>query len=238
MAVARDNGIELAKKRNFNCSFTLYDVSRPIYPGMLVWKDKPEKGPSFITSRDYPRETRLSLDSHTGTHVDAPLHMIVGGASTSQVAAERFVGECRVVDLTHVQERITRADLESIHATDPFVPQEFVLLKTRNSWQITPPFDPHFVFLAQDAAEFLAARDVRGVGIDSLGIERDQPDHPSHRRLLAAGIAIIEGLYLARVPAGRYFLVAAPLPLVGVDAAPARAFLLRFHESRRKGDLP
>ncbi|MBE3576832.1 MAG: cyclase family protein [Limnochordales bacterium] len=211
-------------------SFTLYDISRPIYPGMLVWKDKPEKAPCFTTSREHPRETRLSFDSHSGTHVDAPLHMIPGGAPINQVALERFVGSCRVVDLTHIEEKITRADLESVDALDPLVPRDFVLLKTRNSWQIAPPFDQRFVYLARDGAEFLAERGVRGVGIDSLGIERDQPGYPSHRCLLVAGIPIIEGLYLARVPAGRYFLVAAPLPLVGIDAAPARVFLIRFDE--------
>ena len=64
------------------------------------------------------------------------------------------------------------------------------------------------------------------MGIDSLGIERDQANYGTHLSLLGENIIIIEGLRLEQVEEGRYFMVAAPLKLVGVEAAPARIFLL------------
>ena len=67
---------------------------------------------------------------------------------------------------------------------------------------------------------------INGVGIDGLGVERAQPGHPTHRTLFANDVIVIEGLRLKDVPAGEYFMVAAPLKLVGIDAAPSRVLLM------------
>ena len=67
---------------------------------------------------------------------------------------------------------------------------------------------------------------VRGVGTDALGIERGQEGHPTHRLLFRNNVVIVEGLRLKDVAAGSYFMVIAPLKLTGIDAAPARAFLI------------
>ncbi len=70
---------------------------------------------------------------------------------------------------------------------------------------------------------------VKAVGTDYLGIERDQPGHETHRALLSHRVAIIEGLRLADVDAGkRYYLLCLPLKIVGFEAAPARAVLLKI----------
>ncbi|EKS54207.1 cyclase, partial [Citrobacter freundii ATCC 8090 = MTCC 1658 = NBRC 12681] len=92
-----------------------------------------------------------------------------------------------------------------------------------NSWEDAFSFE--FVYLAQDGAAYLAEKGVRGVGTDALGIERSQEGHPTHKTLFGAGVIVIEGLRLREVPAGKYFMVAAPLKLVGTDAAPARVLL-------------
>ncbi|MBE3574259.1 MAG: cyclase family protein [Firmicutes bacterium] len=214
----------------------VFDISLLIYPGMAVWKDRQEKRPSVRITRDFAadgiRESRLELDSHTGTHVDAPLHMMPGGSSIDQLSGPQLVGPGRVLDLTAVQDHIGRTDLEPYARV--IQPGEFVLLKTANS--PGPPFDPHFVFLAEDGAAFLAGLGVRGVGIDALGIERDQPGHPTHRILFQHGVTILEGLRLRHVPAGSYLLVAAPLLVAGGDAAPARVFLLG--EGAKEGRIP
>ncbi|MGE5594192.1 MAG: cyclase family protein [Betaproteobacteria bacterium] len=199
------------------------DVSMDVRPGMPVYKDQERRQPVFETVSTYADgalETRLHLDSHTGTHLDAPSHMIPGGRHVHELPPEALVGECRVLALDHVEERITQADLreQGVRAG------EFVLLKTRNSRAAA--FDPGFVYLGRDGAEFLAGLPARGVGIDALGIERDQPGHPSHIALFRAGVLVLEGLRLAGVAPGRYLLVIAPIKLVGTDAAPARVYLL------------
>ncbi len=198
----------------------IYDVTGSIFEGMAVYKNKPEKQPKLKTvTNGYVTESRIDMDVHTGTHIDAPLHMMTDGETFESIPLDNLVGMCTVLDLTAVHDRITKADLERFAIREG----DFVLLKTRNSDDDAFRFD--FVFLAQDGAEYLARLGVRGVGIDALGIERDQPGHPTHHILFQNGVIVMEGLRLKEVEAGEYFMVAAPLKIVGTDAAPARVLL-------------
>lgn len=204
--------------------FKLYDISMTIKPGMQVWKNAADKQPEVRTVSSHaeggPHESRLSLDVHTGTHLDAPLHMLPGAATIETIPLEDLIGSARVLDLTHVEERIGRADLE------PWAIQrgEWILLKTRNSYM--EEWDSDFVFVAEDGARYLAELGIKGVGVDGLGIERAQAEYPTHRTLMRQNVLILEGLRLREVPPGSYFFVLAPLKLEGIEAAPARAFLL------------
>jgi arylformamidase len=202
----------------------VYDISMPIVEGMPVYKNKPEKQPHIRIVQDFAtataRESRIELDVHTGTHVDAPLHMLPQGGTMETLPLERLVRPCRVLDLKEVSERITRADL----AKWDIEAGEFLLLQTKNSLQ--EAFDFAFVYLTEEGAQYLVEKQVHGVGIDALGIERAQPGHPTHKHLFRANIIIIEGLRLKEVPAGKYFMVAAPIKLVYTEAAPARVLLL------------
>lgn len=201
----------------------VYDVSMLIHEGMQVYKNKDDKRPSFETRSDFQtgsaHETRLHLDAHTGTHIDAELHMVPGGKTIEAVGLDKLIGPCRVIDLTGVQDGITRADLE------PHAPKggEFLLFKTRNSFEET--FNFEFIYLKEDGARYLAEIGVRGVGTDGLGVERSQPDHATHVALLSKDIVVLEGLRLKDVPPGAYFMIALPLKLTGIDAAPARVIL-------------
>lgn len=198
----------------------IHDVTGAIFEGMAVYKDAAEKQPKFNQETDgYVTETRLELDVHTGTHIDAPLHMLPGGETFESIPLERLVGECKVVDLTKVTGGISRADLEGFELDKG----DFVLLKTQNSFDDYFNFD--FVYLAQDGADYLAEIGVRGIGTDALGIERSQDGHPTHKTLFNNNIIIIEGLRLRDVVQGGYYMVAAPLKLIGTDASPARVLL-------------
>ena len=62
----------------------IYDISMELNPNVFVYKNKPEKKPVFeVTENGYVTETNLSLNLHTGTHIDAPLHMIKDGAQSA-----------------------------------------------------------------------------------------------------------------------------------------------------------
>ncbi len=203
----------------------IHDISMRIHTGMAVYKNNAEKKPTVEILRDHEveygtRESRLSIELHTGTHMDAPLHMIKGGQDSTFFKVEDMVVPCRVLDLTHVDDRISQSDLvgEDIQA------DEFLLLKTKNS--LDEGFNPDFVFLDQTGAKYLADCGIRGVGTDSLGIERSQPNHATHQILLGQGIHILEGLRLKEIIPGRYTLIAAPLNIAGVEAAPVRALLM------------
>lgn len=199
-----------------------YDVTASIYEGMPVYKNKPEKQPSINTvTNGYVTESKITMDLHSGTHIDAPLHMVTKGETFETISLNDLVGEVKVFDLTTltISDRISKADIESLEIAE----SDFVLFKTQNSFEDVFNFD--FVFVAADAAAYLAEKKVRGVGIDALGVERAQEGHPTHKTLFAAGVIVIEGLRLKEVPAGSYTMVAAPLKIVGTDAAPARILL-------------
>ncbi|MBO1581687.1 cyclase family protein [Bacillus sp. XF8] len=200
----------------------IYDITAPIFEGMTVYKNKPEKQPQFSrTTNAHVTESRITLDVHTGTHIDAPLHMINEGATFESIPLEKLVGPIKVFDLTAVENGITKTDLQQLDIQE----NDFILFKTRNSFE--DEFNYEFIFLNEDGANYLAERKIRGVGIDALGVERSQPGHPTHKALFGANIIVIEGLRLKDVPADQYFMVAAPLKLVGTDASPARVLLFK-----------
>lgn len=197
-----------------------YDVTAEVYEGMPVYKNKEEKQPKFQTvTNGHVTETRLSLDLHTGTHVDAPLHMMNDGETMETIPLERLVRPVKLFDLTHVNDGITKEDIVDL----PIEKGDFVLFKTSNSFD--EAFNFEFIYVKEDAARYLAEKGIDGVGIDSLGIERAQEGHPTHRTLFQNDIIVMEGLRLKDVEAGQYFMVAAPLKVIGTDASPARVLL-------------
>ena len=158
----------------------MYDVTGTIYEEMTVYKNKPEKQPKMNqVTNGYVTETRLEIDVHTGTHIDAPRHMVIDGDTFETIPMEDLVGQCKVFDLTQVDDGISKKDLERFDIQK----DDFVFLKTKNSFEDTFNFD--FIYLAQDGAEYLSQLGIRGVGIDTLGIERSQEGHPTHKTLFA-----------------------------------------------------
>lgn len=198
----------------------IYDITAPIYVGMPVYKNKPEKQPAFETiTNGHVTETRISLDVHSGTHMDAPLHMMNDGATIETIHIEKIVGPSKVLDLTHVEDGITRKDLEAFDIQKG----DFVLFKTKNSFDVE--FNFEFIYVKEDGAKYLAELEIRGLAIDALGVERAQEGHPTHKALFSKDIVVIEGVQLKDVPVGDYFMVAAPMKLIGTDASPTRVLL-------------
>lgn len=212
----------------------IIDISTEIGPEMAVYKDRDEKRPLFETVRDFNQgsvyETRLQMDLHTGTHIDMPLHMIDGGPDSGFWHEGRIFSRCTVLDFSNLNiDAVTEQDLKSRETVlkpcfDLYAKDRSILLKTRNSLQKN--FDFSFVYLHKSGAAYLADKEVAGVGIDALGIEREQPGHETHKTLLNSGIWILEGLRLAEVPEGDYILILMPLKIKGVEALPARAVLV------------
>ena len=202
----------------------IMDISMEISEQMMVYKNREENRPRIQVTRDFDEstsyETTATLGMHTGTHLDMPLHMIPEGKTLDDLKLEQVITPCQVVDLTAAEGGITQQDLQKKEIRTG----QFVLLKTRNSLQET--FDFEFVYLERSGASYLKELGVTGVGIDALGIERDQPDRMTHKTLLGNGILILEGLRLGAVPEGEYLLLAAPLKIKGAEASPVRALLL------------
>ena len=200
------------------------DISWPLHAGITEYKDRNslELTPEATVAQDGVALTTICMNSHTGTHVDAPSHFIEGGNTIEQYKLDQLCGPCVVVDLTHVEKAISKKDLETFDIQE----NDIILFKTKNSHRkATDPFDANFIYVDASAAQYLAQQNIKAVGLDYPGFEHDQPDHASHIALLSKNIPIIEGLRLGHVPEGEYFLWCLPLKLEGIDAAPARAIL-------------
>jgi arylformamidase len=105
-----------------------------------------------------------------------------------------------------------------------------ILFRTRNSelWKRGErEFHKDFVGIDASGAAWLVRRKVRLVGVDYLSVAPFGNSRPTHQLLLGAGVVILEGVDLSRVPPGAYTLYCLPLKLVGSDGAPARAVLAR-----------
>lgn len=205
----------------------IIDISWPLNAAATAYKDRHSIMLSEIKTfeRDGARETTLTLSCHSGTHVDAPAHFLKDGITIDAVSLNRLIGSCVMLNLETVDEAISREVLE-MHAGE-IKSGDIVLFRTANS--LKNPMDKfwsQFIYLDASGAQYLVERGIKAVGIDYLGIERNQPDHDTHCILMHHDIAIIEGLRLAQVKPGRYEFVCLPLNVLGAEAAPARAILI------------
>jgi len=203
----------------------IYDISMSICKDMPVYKGKESKRPIIKVESDFNSgsvyETRLEIDLHTGTHLDAPLHMLQDGSTIEKMDLERLVRKCKVFDFQSVEDKITQEHLIGKN----IVEGDFIILKTKNS--VLDILEKEFIFLDKTGAEYLRNKGIVGIGIDSLGIERNQPEHETHKILLGSGIVILEGLRLRDVEEDEYFLLAVPIKIANAEAAPVRALLIK-----------
>jgi arylformamidase len=203
---------------------TLDPATTPVYEG-----DAPMK---FEFLKDMRRGDGFtlsvySLGAHSGTHIDAPMHFVAGGASIDQVSLDPLIGPARVIDVADGVQAIDAVELDR----HDWRGAQRVLFRTRSSlrgWMASPTFHRDFAYVAPDAAQRLADAGVRLVGIDYLSAEQfGAPAPRTHQILLGKGIPIVEGLALQGVPAGEYDLIVLPMKVAGHEGAPARAIVRR-----------
>ena len=204
----------------------VHDVTVPLEPGMVVFPHDPAFERELFRSMargDSADVAVVRMGAHSGTHVDAPSHMIPGGATLDDLPLEALIGPAVVFEV-RTESAIDPAHLAALG------PVERVLFKSCDSGRLRPgrPFATDFVHLTAESAAELVRRGVRLVGVDYLSVDRYQSDtHPAHLALMRAGVVIIEGLDLSAVEPGPYQLVCAPLKIAGGEAAPARVFLIQ-----------
>jgi arylformamidase len=202
------------------------DVSVALHSDMVHWPDNPPvriERMLDIEQGDAANVSKISMGSHTGTHMDAPLHFVRDGRGLDEMPLDAAMGRARVIEVL---------DPESIKPSD-LRPHEIrggerILFKTRNSARSWPSraFLEDLVYVSQEAARYLAARGVLTVGIDYLSVGGFRKDGvETHRALLEAGIWVIEGLDLSEVEPGEYELICLPIKVERSDSAPARAIL-------------
>lgn len=207
----------------------IYDVTLPISAGLPVWPGDVEPqivGQASIPGGDSYNLTYLRLSSHTGTHLDAPLHMYAGAPAIADLPLDRLIGECWVSRLPDRVRRIGAAELQAAGVPSG---TRRLLLRTANSTLWDHPhweFRSDYAALLPEGAEWVVDRGMDLVGIDYLSVDLFEADKlPSHRLLLGAGVLALEGLDLRLIPEGCYGLICLPLRLMGAEGAPARVVL-------------
>ncbi len=159
---------------------------------------------------------------HVGTHADAPLHVRDGWQGSHELPLEAFYGRATVVDVGD-EEREIEIDMIDAAAGDSRV--ERLLLKT-GSTIASGAFPEAWPTLSEACARELLGRGVRLIGVDAPSVdERHSKSLPVHKMLFAGNAYILENLDLRRIPPGPYELIAFPLKIMSLDAAPVRAIL-------------
>jgi kynurenine formamidase len=205
------------------------DLTHELHNGMPVYPGDPS--PSFVSyatlEKDGVNLTKLTLGSHTGTHIDAPRHFIPDGIGIDQISPNKLIGEAYVTDMSSkpIGSAITGQDLRN-NLEGHVAKDDIVVIYTGCSehWG-EESVRSNYTYLTGDAAEYLVSKEVRAVGIDFLSVERFRaPDPIAHKTLLGNGIFIIESLSQAtkQFVGKRTLMICMPIKLQNGDGAPSR----------------
>lgn len=179
--------------------------------------------------RDGVNAQWLGAPTHVGTHVDAPRHMIPGGATIDDLPLDRFAGDAAVLDVSRdAPDPVSVADLERADATVETA--DVVLVRTGWGDRYGADGYERYPWLGDGVGEWLLDREVRLLAVDTPSPDRPRamrPDdwdaYPVHRALLAEGVPIAEHLHVPASLAGtRPEVFGFPLRVRGGDGAPAR----------------
>lgn len=203
------------------------DISMPVYNGMISWPSDPPVEIRTAKSQEMGNRSLVSeihFGSHTGTHIDAPKHYLEDGVGVDEIALDRLIGPCQVVDCRG--RRSVSLDLVRKNLRNE-IPR--VLFRTDNSFTQREKFYEDFVAIEPDLAAMLVEWGYVLAGVDGLSIDSYHAERPAaHLQLLEAGMVIIEGLDLREANEGIYELICLPLRIKKGDGAPARAVLRRL----------
>ena len=193
----------------------IYDISQEVfscrvYPGDPV----PEKKAiSLMEKGELYNLTAFSMCAHNGTHIDAPFHFIRDGKTVDAICLEIFVGMAYVAEHHGIVSGNDAIEIiEKANVLNPEAAKR-ILIK-----------GPAVVSL--EAAKEFASRGVLLLGNESQTVGPEDAPMEVHQVLLGANIILLEGIRLAEVSEGIYFLNAAPLNLFGADGSPCRAILI------------
>ena len=208
----------------------LISETMPVYPGT----EPPCMDTGTTLEKDGFLEKKITFYSHTGTHIDAPAHLIRGGKTLDEFDIGHFCGSAMVLNFsgTNIKE-ITAGDLEPHR--EQISRAEFVLIRTGWSrfWGEDDYFQDYPV-LSGDGARWLCSFGLKGLGLDTISADRaDTVDFEIHKRFLSRDIIIIENLAnLDRLAPNSSFLFSCfPLKFKGADGSPVRA--VAFPEKRK-----
>ncbi|MBE6953154.1 MAG: cyclase [Ruminococcaceae bacterium] len=193
----------------------IYDISQEVYGCQVYPGDpKPEKKAlKSIENGEVYNLTAFRMCVHNGTHIDAPHHFIQGGKTVDEMSLDAFIGMAYVAEHRGV---VTEKDAARIikkaeqHNTEA---AKRILIKGD-------------VEVSLEAAKVFASSNILLLGNEHQSVGPQNAPMAVHLALLSADVILLEGIRLAKVAEGVYFLNAAPLNLAGADGSPCRAVLI------------
>lgn len=210
----------------------IIDLTHEIYPDMPVFPGTvpPRLKKTNTMEKDGFIETIITMSSHTGTHVDAPAHMLKDGRTLDTFVIEHFAGNAVVLDFTNRNiKQIEVSDLKTIESMLN-VDVQFVILKTGwSQYWGTPKYYEGFPYLSDEAAEWLTNYSLKGIGIDTISIDSmDSTVFSVHKIFMRHNILIIENLdNLASINSKRCLFAVMPIKTKLADGSPARAIVFQ-----------
>ncbi|HEY8278976.1 MAG TPA: cyclase family protein [Bdellovibrionota bacterium] len=204
----------------------IWDISPSISPKIAVFPgDVPF---SREISMAFGKGDHLDLSSirttlHLGAHADSSSHYHKQGKGVDRRPLDRYLGSCQVIAV-----KIPKgARILPSHLGKTKIKAKRVLFRT-GSFPDPDQWNSDFNSLSPELIDFLAKAGVVTVGIDTPSVDpADSKALESHNALYKRDLAVLEGIVLAKVPAGLYTLIALPLNLKDADASPVRAILLK-----------
>ena len=193
----------------------IYDISQEIF-SCQVYPDDPAPEKKMLKSMNKGEVynlTAFNMCAHNGTHIDAPFHFIENGKTVDEVCLEAFVGMAYVAEHHGVVTCNDAAEIiEKAKEQNPEAAKR-ILLKGD-------------VEVSLEAAKVFASSDILLLGNEPQTVGPQNAPMAVHLALLSADVILLEGIRLAEVSEGIYFLNAAPLNLAGADGSPCRAVLI------------
>lgn len=189
----------------------IYDISKelfsaPVYPG--------DPAPSVETllskNKPYPDScqlSRLTMGSHSSTHLDAPRHFNKNGRDVSELDLYRCVGPCKVVQ---GKEKISAKQVEEFLHDGT----KRLLIKGKET------------IISRECARAVVRCGLYCLGVEGMSVGYPDDEWGVHHELLSSNVVILESINLEKVKSGNYFLAAQPLKMSGLDGSPVRAILL------------
>ena len=191
----------------------IYDISQELF-SCHVFPGDPAPAREVLADMgkgDVINLTAFSMCAHNGTHLDAPAHFIKDGKTVDELDPAAFLGDCYVA---RHEGDVTAADAEAILRKAACVhAAERILIAGRAT-------------VTEDAARVFAGAGIKLIGNESQTVGPENAPMAVHLILLGADVVLLEGLVLAHVPEGKYFLTAAPINLGGCEGSPCRAMLV------------
>lgn len=201
------------------------DLSHPVANGMPLFPGTPPimlKASATLNSEGF-NELQLQITTHTGTHIDCPLHMIKGGFDTT-ADVTRFCGKGVMIDCTKTGISIPLSHIETYRKV--IEESDFVLLNTgwHKHWEGQDYYNL-FPVLSSEAAEYIQKFNLKGIGIDTPSFDPvNSSNLPVHNLFLSKGIILIENLTnMDSLPHKGFIFSCFPLKIKNGDGCPVRA---------------